>query len=188
MSNEKVKITTTAPGCRPGSKIFVFGEVKFDENGEAEITKEQADQIRGASRITFSDTPEEESVENDVEVGEATEEVADQGPALETANMGMDFGAPEGLDKIGDSENKEGAEASNEEGEVSNENDNATPEAPVENGNDDNNSSSPTAEELSSLTKNQLKDICKEANLPAAEYKNLNREDLEKYVIDKVAE
>lgn len=171
MSKETVTITSKHPALMPGERQFGFGTVKFDEEGKAEITKEQADTIRAIRNIHFSDQP-------DREVEAVKKEVPHENKVLETTDIGMKFDPPKGLgeDKVEASEDESVPAETEATEEVVEEGDSEEGDSEVD---------SDIKEQLSAMNITDLKDLCKESDLERKEWGNMRKEDLVDYIVEK---
>ena len=160
---EKVIVTTRKATLRGQSMTCAAGTIDFNEVGEAEITFEQAELLRNVKHLSFSDR--EEAV-GDAEIIEETQDTPEMA-ILETQNMPMNFGMPEGLET-------EVVEEEVEE-EVKEE------ETPTEKEDDTDEKEDSLVEELNGLKIGELKEICEAADVDG--YKSLKKAELVDFII-----
>lgn len=156
-----VKVKCSHPSCRPGSMTCSFGVIEFDENGESEITKAEADVIRDVSNLKFSDSKKESALADNEEVETIEPIVENKVLASDTMPAGLVSPLPV-EQKIDSNEENPTEDSVSPEGEV------------------------PALEgDLSKLSKEDLREVCKAGELPAAKYSSLNKKELIKLIEDE---
>jgi len=179
-----VKVMTNMPGCRPGDFTCSAGTIEFDKNGEAEVSLEIADKLRGMSGLHFSDEEVKfEEIKEVEKVKELKTPVVEE-KVLETGSIpGLsDLEPIKGLEDIDKTKKTPVVEEAIKKDEIVED----KKEDPIV---EDTKIEEAPENPLNKLTKADLKELCKASNIPSIEYSNLNKESLIKFVVDnKIAE